>query len=148
MKLKLQIVVVAFFVHVALSQGTIPKHGCVIKSNFNLFPHLSQLRYHLRGLDYFLLSIPHRTNFFLSTECGKRHFLSRVVGGEDAPKNSWPWQVSLRLPGREGNPVHICGGSLIGDEWVVTAAHCVVDRCDRPGDPSRFTVVLGKKTSL
>lgn len=64
MKLKLQIVVVAFFVHVALSQGTIPKHGCVIKSNFNLFPHLSQLRYHLRGLDYFLLSIPHRTNFF------------------------------------------------------------------------------------
>lgn len=84
----------------------------------------------------------------LSQECGKRHFLSRVVGGEDAPKHSWPWQVSLRLPGREGNPVHICGGSLIGDEWVVTAAHCVVDRCDRPGNPSLFTVVLGAHERL
>ncbi|XP_078372771.1 chymotrypsinogen B-like [Oculina patagonica] len=58
----------------------------------------------------------------LSQGCGKRHFTSRVVGGVDAPKHSWPWQVSLRLSIDD----HKCGGSLISDQWVVTAAHCVI----------------------
>lgn len=79
--------------------------------------------------------------------CGKRRFLSRVVGGEDAPPHSWPWQVSLRVPNSEGKLGHICGGSLISDEWVVTAAHCVLNECDVPYDPALYTVVLGKGRS-
>uniref|UniRef100_A0AAV3B5I1 pancreatic elastase n=2 Tax=Pyxicephalus adspersus TaxID=30357 RepID=A0AAV3B5I1_PYXAD len=48
----------------------------------------------------------------------------RVVGGTDAVKNSWPWQVSLQyLSG--GYWYHTCGGSLIRTNWVLTAAHCV-----------------------
>lgn len=60
---------------------------------------------------------------------------SRVINGQDASPHSWPWQVSLRVRGR-----HICGGSLIRPDWIVTAAHCVY----RNSDPSGYTVVVGK----
>uniref|UniRef100_A0AAV2LD02 Peptidase S1 domain-containing protein n=1 Tax=Knipowitschia caucasica TaxID=637954 RepID=A0AAV2LD02_KNICA len=51
--------------------------------------------------------------------CGRAPLNNKIVGGEDAPAGSWPWQVSLQRFGQ-----HICGGSLINDEWVLTAAHC------------------------
>ncbi|TRY87286.1 hypothetical protein DNTS_022258, partial [Danionella cerebrum] len=59
----------------------------------------------------------------------------RVVGGEVAKPNSWPWQISLQyLSG--GSYYHTCGGTLIKKGWVLTAAHCV--------DTSRtWRVVLG-----
>ncbi|KAM9330415.1 plasma kallikrein [Gastrophryne carolinensis] len=50
---------------------------------------------------------------------------SRIVGGKDSSKGEWPWQVSMHLKMSYSNNKHVCGGSIISNQWIVTAAHCV-----------------------
>uniref|UniRef100_A0A8C6H617 Chymotrypsin C (caldecrin) n=1 Tax=Mus spicilegus TaxID=10103 RepID=A0A8C6H617_MUSSI len=63
-----------------------------------------------------------------ASSCGDPTFppnlSARVVGGEDAVPNSWPWQVSLQYL-RDDTWRHTCGGSLITTSHVLTAAHCI-----------------------
>ncbi|KAM6909835.1 chymotrypsin-like protease CTRL-1 [Xenentodon cancila] len=58
---------------------------------------------------------------------------NKIVNGETAVSGSWPWQVSLQ----DSTGFHFCGGSLINQIWVVTAAHCRVS-------PGSHRVVLGE----
>ncbi|XP_077773298.1 prostasin-like isoform X1 [Podarcis muralis] len=51
--------------------------------------------------------------------CGQSVISPRIVGGNPAPEGAWPWQVSFME-----NNKPICGGSLINEKWVVSAAHC------------------------
>uniref|UniRef100_A0A6I8NPA4 Peptidase S1 domain-containing protein n=1 Tax=Ornithorhynchus anatinus TaxID=9258 RepID=A0A6I8NPA4_ORNAN len=75
-----------------------------------------------------------QTNF--NIVCGQSSNFNRVVGGEDAKDGEWPWQISLFL-----RDSHYCGGSLLTNSWVLTAAHCVFHR-----EPSDYSVVLGTNT--
>ncbi|KAL7835128.1 hypothetical protein SRHO_G00293750 [Serrasalmus rhombeus] len=62
-------------------------------------------------------------DFSLPRVTAEPQLQSRVVGGEVAKPNFWPWQASLQA--LEGSRYrHICGGVLIKKQWVLTAAHC------------------------
>lgn len=61
-----------------------------------------------------------------SAEPGPGPELVGIVGGCDVPARKYPWQVSLRFYSMTYYLwEHLCGGSLIHPEWVLTAAHCV-----------------------
>ncbi|KAM9208248.1 prostasin [Dugong dugon] len=44
---------------------------------------------------------------------------ARITGGSNAAPGQWPWQVSITYNGN-----HVCGGSLMSEQWVLSAAHC------------------------
>ncbi|XP_076443757.1 anionic trypsin-2-like [Babylonia areolata] len=53
--------------------------------------------------------------------CGTRDYTDnhRIVGGTRADPREYPWQVSLRYLS-----YHLCGGTLIDNQHILTAAHC------------------------
>lgn len=59
-----------------------------------------------------------------------RFIFSRIIGGEEAVPYSWPWQASVQIADE-----HICGGAVLAQEWVVTAAHCLHSRWVHGDEP-------------
>ncbi|XP_020662943.3 serine protease 53 [Pogona vitticeps] len=71
--------------------------------------------------------------------CGTQRSIARMAGGTDASRGQWPWQVSLQYRGKQ----HFCGGSLINNQWILTAAHCFFE-VENQLNPKDWKVVLGR----
>merc|ERR1711911_357428 len=61
--------------------------------------------------------------------CGKKGSGSRIINGVDAGHGEFPWQISLRFRSYG----HICGGTLLNNQYVLCAAHCF-GQSKRPSD--------------
>ncbi|XP_037091811.1 chymotrypsinogen A-like [Pollicipes pollicipes] len=70
-----------------------------------------------------------------SCSCGVANRASRVVGGVQTEVNEYPWQAGLVDPGQTRT---WCGGSLINNRYVLTAAHCTSGKT-----ASQIQVLLG-----
>ncbi|XP_048461107.1 coagulation factor VII-like [Rhincodon typus] len=59
---------------------------------------------------------------------------ARIVGGEECPKGQCPWQALLLDDSKKEG---FCGGTILSEKWVITAAHCFYY-------PVTFRVVVGE----
>lgn len=73
---------------------------------------------------------------------------AKVIGGELAADGAWPWQVALTVANMPvSTDSQFCGGSLVLDTWVLTAAHCVHMMDDQGEEfdvlPNEISIVVG-----
>jgi len=88
---------------------------------------------HLKKFIFLTCVVARRRNLPSRDQCGKiqSRTANRIVNGKEVIKGSHPWQVNINSG--------FCGGSLINDQWVLTAAHCVEKQ-----KPEDFKVAVGQ----
>jgi|LSQX01.1.fsa_nt_gb hypothetical protein len=68
---------------------------------------------------------------------GVKKEISKIIGGTDADISDFPWQVYYEAG------QYMCGGSIISEDWVITAAHCTRNNDGSEIPPSEMMVRAG-----
>jgi secreted trypsin-like serine protease len=69
--------------------------------------------------------------------CSRRPVTTaRIIGGEPALRDTWSWTISI-----QNGSNHFCGGSILNEQYIITAAHCLIDKMNRL---SNITVCAGR----
>jgi hypothetical protein len=76
-------------------------------------------------------------DYFYPFFTGTRKSQAKIIGGTDASISDFPWQIFLI------SNAYRCGGSIIAQGWVVTAAHCIFNTVGTTYPPSVISIVAG-----
>lgn len=78
------------------------------------------------------ISTPTTTQTPSFAACGVANGNGKIYGGNETEPNEFPWQAFLKVDWiakghtPASNESSYCGGSLIGDRWILTSASCLV----------------------
>ena len=66
----------------------------------------------------------------------------RIENGASANRHKYPWQVALVKPWGVHRDTPFCGGSILGEKTILTAAHCVARDYRDPSKGLQFSIEI------